>query len=131
MKRSLFNTKQEQNYKTPKKIIIDLEKEFGFLYDPCPLNNDITKYDGLKTNWFSPVFCNPPYNNISEWVKKIVEQYNKGVKPIILLCFVRTDTKYFHDLIMPCKPELRFIKGRLKFNNLNSAPFPSMLVIFK
>jgi len=53
----------------------------------------------------------------------------------------RTDTRWFHDYILG-KAEIRFIKGRLKFidldykgkeedRKLSPAPFPSMLVIFK
>jgi len=52
----------------------------------------------------------------------------------------RTDTKYFHDYVYN-KAEIRFIKGRLKFvdmdyegkeedRKMSPAPFPSMLVIF-
>lgn len=42
-------------------------------------------------------------------------------------------SSYFHDYIYQ-KPnvEIRFIRGRLKFGDgKNSAPFPSMVVIFK
>jgi hypothetical protein len=52
----------------------------------------------------------------------------------------RTDTKWFHEYILG-KAEIRFIKGRLKFIDLDyqgkeedrkmsPAPFPSMLVIY-
>jgi hypothetical protein len=42
----------------------------------------------------------------------------------------RTDTKWFHDYIYG-HAEIRFLKGRLKFVGAkNSAPFPSMIVIF-
>ncbi len=50
---------------------------------------------------------------------------------VVLLIPARTDTRYFHDYIYK-KCEIRFIKGRLKFgDSKNSAPFPSMLCIFK
>ena len=48
-----------------------------------------------------------------------------------MLIPARTDTKYFHDFIWN-KSEIRFVKGRLKFGeSKNSAPFPSMVVIYK
>ena len=48
-----------------------------------------------------------------------------------MLIPARTDTKAFHDFIYH-KAEVRFIRGRLKFGgSKNSAPFPSMIVIFK
>ena len=45
----------------------------------------------------------------------------------------RTDTQWFHNYIYnKCGVEIEFIKGRLKFGDAkNSAPFPSMVVIFK
>ena len=47
-----------------------------------------------------------------------------------MLIPARTDTKRFHEYIYG-NAEIRFIKGRLKFGGCeNSAPFPSMIVIF-
>lgn len=76
------------------------------------------------------VFCNPPYGReIGKWVKKASEAKG-GI--VVILIPARTDTKYFHEYIYN-KPnvEIRFLKGRLKFGgSKNSAPFPSMVVIF-
>lgn len=49
-----------------------------------------------------------------------------------VVCLVpsRTDTEWFHEYAL--RGEIRFIRGRLKFNGAkNSAPFPSLLVIFR
>ena len=47
-----------------------------------------------------------------------------------MLLPARTDTRWLHEYIYG-KAEVRFIKGRLKFGgSKNSAPFPSMVVIF-
>ena len=49
----------------------------------------------------------------------------------VMLIPARTDTKWFHKFINK-RSEVRFIKGRLKFGeSQNSAPFPSMVVIFR
>mgnify|MGYP000870017822 CR=1 FL=1 len=61
-----------------------------------------------------------------------------------MLIPARTDTRWFHEYIYNTDAEIRFIKGRLKFVNrllpswneegdykLQSAPFPSMVVIFR
>ena len=58
-----------------------------------------------------------------------------GGYTVVLLIPARTDTAYFHDYIYR-KAEIRFIRGRLKFtdeegNVKQSAPFPSMLVIYR
>lgn len=48
----------------------------------------------------------------------------------VMLIPARTDTKRFHEYIYG-NAEIRFIKGRLKFGGCeNSAPFPSMIVVF-
>ena len=48
-----------------------------------------------------------------------------------MLLPARTDTKAFHEYIYG-KAEIRFIRGRLKFGgSKNSAPFPSMVVVYK
>jgi len=50
-----------------------------------------------------------------------------------MLLPARTDVKWFHDFIYrETNREIRFLKGRLKFGKSNnSAPFPSMIVIFQ
>ena len=119
---------------TPIDLFTELDKEFHFTLDPCATeeNAKCSKYytikeNGLIQDWSNEmVFLNPPYGrNIGLWVKKLSE--NKGVA----LLPARTDTRWFHTYIYN-KAEIRFIKGRIKFgNSKNSAPFPSMIVIFK
>ena len=97
--------------------------------------NHFTKLEnGLNQDWQGyRVFCNPPYGRkeTAEWVKKCYEESRKENTLVVMLIPSRTDTKYFHKYIYP-NAEIRFIKGRLKFgNSANSAPFPSMIVIFK
>lgn len=47
-----------------------------------------------------------------------------------MLIPARTDTRWFHRYIYN-QQEVRFIKGRLRFNGAKyNAPFPSMIVIF-
>ena len=54
--------------------------------------------------------------------------YESNCKVVMLLP-ARTDTRWFHDYCI--KGNIEFLRGRLKFGNSeNSAPFPSMIVIF-
>ena len=77
------------------------------------------------------VFVNPPYSSIGEWVQKCYYEAQKPGTIVVLLIPARTDTRYFHDYILH-RSEVRFLKGRLKFgDSKNSAPFPSMVVIFR
>ena len=76
------------------------------------------------------MFCNPPYGNAAEWVRKASEESKKPNTLVVMLIPARTDTRYFHEYIYH-KAEIRFIKGRLRFgDSKQSAPFPSMVVIF-
>lgn len=122
---------------TPQDFFDDLNVEFQFELDVCalPENAKCDKYftpemDGLNQEWEGVCWMNPPYGReISKWVKKAYESSLNGATVVCLLPS-RTDTKWFQDYCM--KGELRFIRGRLKFgNSKNSAPFPSVIVVFK
>lgn len=130
-------TSNTDEWATPKEFFDKLNKIYNFTLDPCATKenhkckNYFTKeQDGLKQEWGgNRVFCNPPYGReISKWVEKAYNENKKGTF-IVMLVPARTDTKWFHNYIYK-KHEIRFIKGRLKFNDgKQSAPFPSMLVI--
>ena len=116
------------NWKTPKAVYQTLDAEFGFDFDPCPTN---PKFDGLSIDWGGVNFVNPPYGRqIFKWIEKGYEEYQKG-KTVVFLIPSRTDTKWWHDFIMKAN-EIRFIRGRLKFDDGKSpAPFPSAIVVFR
>ena len=76
------------------------------------------------------MWCNPPYSQIDKWVAKAFYETKNDNTLVVLLIPSRTDTRYFHNYIYN-RAEIRFIKGRVKFGGKNSAPFPSMLVIFR
>ena len=86
----------------------------------------------LKIGGGETVFCNPPYGRkIYDWVAKCYHESRKPNTKVVLLIPARTDTRYFHDFIYHKAEEVRFLRGRLKFGGAkNSAPFPSMIVIF-
>lgn len=128
---------------TPQGFYDELHKEFNFNLDPCSTHDNkkcdtyYTKAEnGLLQDWGGyRVFVNPPYGrDIKDWVKKSYEESLKPNTQVVMLIPARTDTTYFHDYIYG-KAELRFIRGRLKFVKDGiegeSAPFPSMVVIFK
>lgn len=121
-------TSWRDDWRTPISLFKELNKEFNFNFDPCPNN---PTFDGLSIDWGERTFCNPPYGRtIGLWLKKGYDEWQKG-KLVVFLIPSRTDTKWFHSIILPNAKEIRFIKGRLHFSgHKNSAPFPSMLVIF-
>jgi site-specific DNA-methyltransferase (adenine-specific) len=128
MNRALFSA-QTGKWATPKELYAELDREFHFTLDPCPMDDAerIMEQDGLARSWANDiVFCNPPYGaGIWRWLDKA-----KEAPRAVYLLPARTDTVWFHDYALHAD-EIRFIRGRLKFGDAkNSAPFPSMLVIF-
>jgi len=131
----------KDDYITPDWLMDELKQEFDFKLDACSTNYDptdlpswYTKEDnGLEQDWETWTYCNPPYSQVSLWVEKaFYENSHRGIG-IVMLLPSRTDTKWFHDYIYTNpRCEVRFLKGRLKFKGTkNSAPFPSMVVIFR
>ncbi len=126
-KMAVMFSSQRDNWKTPQGFYKALDSEFNFDHDPCPSK---PKEDGLVSSWGGCSFVNPPYSDISNWMKKGFEEWKKE-KTVVFLIPSRTDTRWWHEYCMKAT-EIRFIKGRLKFDDQkNSAPFPSALVIFK
>lgn len=132
----LFSSKSVV-WETPQDLFDKLNAEFHFDLDVCalPENAKCEKYytpedDGLLQPWNGVCWCNPPYGRtIGKWIQKAYETFAGG-GTVVMLLPARTDTKWFHEYIYN-KAEIRFIKGRLKFgNSKNSAPFPSMVVVF-
>ena len=137
--KALFTSNTDE-WATPQEFFDKLNAEFHFTLDPCalPTNAKCAKYytpqdNGLSQNWGGEiVFCNPPYGRaIYDWVRKCSEESKKPNTTIVALIPARTDTRYFHEYIYNKVREVRFVRGRLKFgNSKNSAPFPSMVVVF-
>lgn len=135
----LFSSK-ETEWETPQDFFDALDAEFHFTLDSCAsvTNHKCDKYftkdeNGLLQDWSGEtVFCNPPYGkDIRHWVEKCYLESVKNKITIVMLIPARTDTRWFHDFVYH-KAEIRFVKGRLKFGGAkNSAPFPSMVVIYR
>lgn len=134
----LFSSRTD-DWATPQSLFDELNARYHFDLDPCASDDNhkceryYTKADnGLVKDWGGArVFCNPPYGrDIAKWVKKCYEEAQKPDTLVVMLIPARTDTAYFHDYIYG-KSEIRFLRGRLHFNNhKNAAPFPSMIVVF-
>ena len=133
---AMFSSKHEC-WETPQDLFDYWDKQFHFTLDVAAneSNHKCDQYftpeiDGLKQEWSGVVWCNPPYGrNISKWVRKA--WFSQNTATIVMLLPARTDTKWFHEYIDGLADHVIFIKGRLKFSGCkNSAPFPSMIVIY-
>ena len=77
------------------------------------LNAELKKAKLKKNYWFDVD------SEGIDFVKKGIEEYKKG-KLCVFLLPVSTSTILFHDFILPEKPEIRFIRGRLSFQGYNT-----------
>lgn len=139
----VLHSSKDMTWETPQEFFDELNEEFNFTLDPCATHETakceeyFTRFDdGLLRSWEGhTVFCNPPYGReIGKWVRKAFLESLDPHTTVVMLIPARTDTRYFHEYIYR-KAEVRFIKGRLKFKvngqSVGSAPFPSMVVVFK
>lgn len=148
LKHAVHFSSASTEHATPQNFYDELHKEFQFELDPASTHENAkclhhyTKEDnGLIQPWAPKrVFCNPPYGRgiTGQWVRKASEEQKKGGLSVLLLP-ARTDTQWFHNFIYDApirrfhpNVEVRFVRGRLKFgDSKDSAPFPSMVVIFR
>ena len=125
------------DWATPAWLYEQLNKEFQFDFDPCPLN---AKFDGLQIAWGKSNFVNPPYNRTDKpkFIQKAYEECKKG-NTVVMLIPSATGTKQFHEVILP-NAEVRFLKGRIAFSGINTkgiyttknkGKHDSMIVVFK
>lgn len=140
---------QDETWRTPINLYKQLDTEFSFTLDACALQSSTL----VSANWYGPdhpdprrrdcltadwrtdamggaVFMNPPYGRtIGLFMRKAYAEANRGC---VVVCLVpaRTDTAWYHDTVIASGAEVRFIRGRLRFNDgPNSAPFPSCIAI--
>lgn len=133
----MFTSKTDM-WETPQELFNELDREFHFTLDVCAVKENAKckkfyspEQDGLLQPWTGRVWCNPPYGRqIGKWVRRALFSSAAGATVVMLLP-ARTDTKWFHEYIYH-KAEIRFIRGRIKFNGVKwNAPFPSMVCIFR
>lgn len=124
---SAFRTQRSQDWKTPEALYVTLDLEFHFDTDPCPLfgKEMFSDIEWGQSNWI-----NPPYNQVNFWLDRGYQEFQKG-KTCVFLLPSRTGSKWFHEYANKAT-ELRFIRGRLQFNNCGKdAPFDSLIMIFR
>jgi phage N-6-adenine-methyltransferase len=141
-----FKGNRAEDFRTPREFMEFLWIEFKFSpwLDACASDfNHLAptyytkEYSCLDQEWFGDTWINPPYGRaIVPFLEKCNEQiFNPDVDKIFALLPARTDTKWFHDIVLKTAPDIYFIKGRFKFKHKSAvknanAPFASMLVIY-
>ncbi|MCL6598975.1 MAG: phage N-6-adenine-methyltransferase [Alicyclobacillus macrosporangiidus] len=141
------------DWETPWDLFNELDARYHFTLDVCAIwwNAKLDEYfdehqDGLSQAWSGRCWMNPPYGReIGKWVKKAHDEalVLHNCELVVCLLPARTDTKWFHRYVWDKhtkrpRPgvDVEFLEGRVKFldldgNPTNSAPFPSMIVVFQ
>lgn len=131
-------TLTKDDYRTPAGLFDRLNRAYRFNLDPAPYPRP-PAYDGLTAEWSGPdgangrAFVNPPYGKLTPiFLEKALREIQAGRCDLaVFLIFARTDTKWFHRLVLPAAQEIVFLEGRLTFEGADgSSPFPSLLAIF-
>ena len=140
--RVMFSSNKD-DWETPQWLFDKYDEIYNFTLDVCAnnVNHKCSKYFTLKDNgltkvWDGRCWMNPPYGrNIKDWVEKAwnAVHIDKTAEIVVALLPARTDTFWFHEYIYnKYNTTIDFLKGRIKFVGAkNSAPFPSMIVVWR
>lgn len=114
----------KDTWQTPPEILDVLTDYLTFDVDPCAgEGTDIAKdnvrlpRNGLAVQWNGVIFLNPPFSEKVKWLKKAVEEYQKGnADLIVVLTPDSTDVKsWWHGLIVPNATYTWFSHGRVDY----------------
>ena len=119
-------------FETPDYIYQQLNAIFNFNFDvACNTTNckcatqilleryfpNGINFDGLKENWSTlRCFCNPPFSNKADWIKKADYEVQNNNCPICVMILPLNcmDTKVWHKIIEG-KYHYEILKGRIAF----------------
>jgi len=148
---ALFSSKKH-NWRTPRWLFDQLDREFGFGLDAAasadnrlcgaylgPDNSRPECRDALTgapwRTFADAVFLNPPYGReVGAFLARAFEQSRQGCT-VVCLVFARTETTWWQDYVMRAA-QVRFIRGRLSFLDPDTgrptgpATAPSAVVVF-
>lgn len=128
----MFSSK-DQDAQTPDDVMEKIRLWYNngnAMYDPCPPEWNDSMPSGLEGDWQDVNYVNPPYNNLAVWMKKCVEQANKG-KKIICLIPQRGDVNWWHDWVLKHADEIHFIRQGVRFKTYKrKCPFSICIVIY-
>ena len=100
------NLVHSDNWETPKELYDELDAEFDFDFDPCPINtSEITPdKDGLLIDWGKRNFINPSYStglvlslaSSSDLASPFASSYSSPSGPSIPQAFIRSKLPLHH-----------------------------------
>lgn len=114
---------------TTPEVFDPLNERFGFTLDVAAAahNAKCERYydreaDGLQQSWAGErVWCNPPYSDLSAWVRKAWAEWPTAELIVMLLPANRTEQGWWQDNVEPSRDHpdsplsVEFLRGRLRF----------------
>lgn len=136
---------RSDEYGTPKSLIrpladavggFDLDPASGAEEQPHADETYTAEDDGLSKSWFGTVFCNPPFSEKIDWLKKAYDETENGeADTVVMVLPVDTSTKWYQRYVTKSTVVCFLGPGRQDFNRAdkaggNSPNFAVMLVVF-
>jgi phage N-6-adenine-methyltransferase len=128
------------NWTTPKWLFNYLDRRFDFKLDAAAsAENHLVPFfyteesNGLDSPWSSDgwTFCNPPYSNVAEWVRKAAKELTLHNRRSLLLVPVRSDQAWWHEYAISGIAAIEWYQGRISFGeSTGSAWMYSINLIF-
>lgn len=137
---TLFSCASDE-WSTPNDVFDALDAELGpFTLDAAAAPETArapvffsAENDALVQPWHGKVWCNPPYSIARKFLDKAQQELDAGRCSVVcMLLPARTDTAWFHEVVLARRHRVRFARGRLRFGGAKSgAPFPSIVVVMR
>ena len=138
----MLNISNRMDWETPQWIFSQLDEQYGFGLDAAASDENrlcerwyTESDDGLTKKWSQNTWVNPPYaRHVGDWVAKAAAEAEKWKVWVAIMINAKTDTKYWHDIVMAEAHRILFVRGRVKFL-LQGKPYmtarsPSCVVVF-
>ena len=103
---------KNDSVQTPVELYEKLNEIYSFDFDPCPLVRPL--WDGLKIDWGQTNFVNPPFSQINKWLSKVVQEFEKGRRSVVLVT-LRPNCRYWNKFVWPFATDIQFFNDSVKF----------------
>jgi len=137
---ALHRHRSRQDYATPPEFIEAVEARFGALaWDlaasvenaKAPRHIDVAT-NSFSARWYSLgglLWLNPPYNDITPWVRKCHSESLAGAK-ILALLPASVGSNWYAAYVDGCAARVLFLRPRISFDGQNPFPKDLMLVAY-
>lgn len=130
----------KDDWETPPKLFDLFNGIYSFTLDAAASAENrkceayLSKADNaLRRDWWGRVWLNPPYSrDVGKWINQAARQVERGNAELVAcLVYARTETVWWHDVVMRKASEIVFLRGRVRFTGAPAgAPAPSVVVVF-